>query len=247
MEDLIYTIFNGLPRLGPGDDFSTRKAFYALPSFSKDAHVLDIGCGTGHQTLELARQGDFHILALDNHEPYLRELMVNAKNENLENQISVIHGDMQNLPFSEAEFDLIWSEGSIYIIGFENGLIEWKKFLKPKGFIVCTEVAWIKNDPPEELLEFWHREYPEIKYSGENEKIIARAGYELKQNFILPKNAWWDNFYHPLQKRVHDLREGYQEQEGMMIALDSVQLEIDMYLKYSNFYGYVCYIMKLGS
>ena len=38
---------------------------------------------------------------------------------------------MDALPFSPGEFDVIWAEGSIYNIGFERGLREWRQYLKP--------------------------------------------------------------------------------------------------------------------
>ncbi|WP_373463197.1 hypothetical protein [Bacillus sp. SORGH_AS_0510] len=36
---------------------------------------------------------------------------------------------MKSLPYDEGQFDIIWSEGAIFIIGFEKGLREWKKYL----------------------------------------------------------------------------------------------------------------------
>lgn len=54
----IHKIFHpSLPRLGPGDDESTRRALEMIPADIKrpDRHILDLGCGNGAQTLCLAR------------------------------------------------------------------------------------------------------------------------------------------------------------------------------------------------
>jgi len=244
MEDLFYSIFEGLPRLGPGDDASTRKAFYSLPAFSQQAHILDIGCGTGNQTLELARLSPSQVLALDNHEPYLRRLSQRAREEKLEKKITTIKGDMHNLPFSEAEFDLIWSEGSIYIIGFEKGLKEWGKFLKRIGYLVVTELIWISDRPPREAVEFWEKEYPSMQ-SGEECKIrIKQSGFQLIRDFLLPREAWWEGYYKPLEQRVIRLKKEFADHPSMLELLDLVETEIRIYREYHAHFGYAFYIMK---
>lgn len=73
----LYEIFDGsLPRHGPGDDVSTRRALsILLPSgtlgrgapTARGLLVLDIGCGTGPQTIQLAKHIEGMILAEDNH------------------------------------------------------------------------------------------------------------------------------------------------------------------------------------
>jgi len=66
---------------------------------------------------------------------------------------------MDDLPFKEGEFDLIWSEGAIYNIGFENGLKKWKDYLKAGCYLSVSEITWITQTRPE---EFWKAEYPEV-------------------------------------------------------------------------------------
>jgi len=40
---------------------------------------------------------------------------------------------MQALPFREASFDLIWSEGAVYVMGFDAGLAQWRRGSNPAG------------------------------------------------------------------------------------------------------------------
>jgi ubiquinone/menaquinone biosynthesis C-methylase UbiE len=244
MENLFFTVFDGLPRLGPGDNASTRKAFYSLPAFSQQANILDIGCGTGVQTLELARLAPCQVLALDNHEPYLRDLKMRARKIKLDNKISTIVGDMHNLPFSEAEFDLIWSEGSIYIIGFEKGLREWRKFLIPGGYLAVSELIWLDPEPPAKALEFWKNEYPAMKSDHVCKDIIDTSGFELIRDFLLPREAWWDQYYEPLSRRVQKLKKEFTDSDPIMGLLNYVQKEIDIYNEFNSHFGYVFYVMK---
>jgi ubiquinone/menaquinone biosynthesis C-methylase UbiE len=50
-----YEIYEAMPRQGPGDRASTERALSLLPPVTNQHRVLDIGCGTGAQTLDLAR------------------------------------------------------------------------------------------------------------------------------------------------------------------------------------------------
>ena len=71
MEALFYKIYNALPRGGPGNVESTRKAFELLPDLPDNPNILDIGCEKGIQTIELAKISDGRIVAVDNHRPFL--------------------------------------------------------------------------------------------------------------------------------------------------------------------------------
>jgi ubiquinone/menaquinone biosynthesis C-methylase UbiE len=66
------------------------------------------------------------------------------------------------LPFNDEEYDVIWSEGAIYNIGFEKGVKDWKRFLKTGGMMVVSEITWLTAERPSELQEYWKNEYPEI-------------------------------------------------------------------------------------
>jgi len=76
------------------------------------------------------------------------------------------------MDFPEESFDIIWAEGSIYIIGFEKGLLEWKPMLKKGGYVAASELTWLKKDIPEELKSFFNHPFPHI------------SGYELNAEKI---------------------------------------------------------------
>ena len=122
-----WKLHNGLPREGPGDNESTKKAYQMLEALPKNPRILDIGCGPGMQTIELAKLSNGRIDALDNHQPFLEQLKRRAEEEGLSEKINAVNGDMFALEYDENSFDLIWCEGAIFVIGFEKGLREWKK------------------------------------------------------------------------------------------------------------------------
>ena len=244
ISEFMYELFSGMPRQGPGSNECTRKAYKLLPNLPPQPNILDVGCGSGMQTLELARISEGQITALDNYQPFLDDMKRRAEAEGLDNKIKTVNGSMFELPFAKGTFDLIWSEGAVFIIGFEKGLQEWKPLIKRGGYLVVSELTWIKTDMPDEIHTYLEGEYPEIKNIAENMEITRKAGYDEVGSFILPESGWWDDFYKPLQRRINLLRHKYAENREALAVLDASKQEIDMYKKYSLYYGYVFYLIQ---
>lgn len=242
--ELFYEMFQDLPRGGPGSNECTKKAFQMLSALPENPRVLDIGCGPGMQTLELARVCKCNIIGLDNHQPFLDKLEANAIKLNLANRIQIVNGDMFNLDFEHASFDVIWSEGAIYIVGFENGLKSWCDLLKPGGYIAVSELSWLRANPPAEPVKFFKSEYPDMRSIEENLTIIKDCGYLLIGHFTLPERAWWDDYYTPLEARIQILRKNHATNPEAQAMYDDTETEIEMYRKFSKWYGYEFYIIQ---
>ena len=244
MESFYIELFDGNPRFGPGSNESTQKAYSFIKDLPSKPIILDIGCGSGMQTIELAKISKGKIYAIDIFQEYLDALKENAEKEEILDQIEIIKMSMDDMDFKPEFFDIIWAEGSIFIIGFENGLIQWKKFLKNNGYLVVSELIWFKDDPPEELREFFNAEYPPMKNNEENIKICEKSGYKVVNSFNSPETDWWEHFYTPLEKRLKILREKHENDSNFLQFLGSMQEEIGYYRKYSDYYGYAFYILQ---
>lgn len=241
---LFFEIHTGIPREGPGHSQSTRRAYAGLKNLPNTPDILDIGCGPGLQTLDISFAGNGKITAIDNHAPFISALNKKIKQLGLSQRIKALKADMFKLPFEDNSFDLIWAEGSIYNIGFEQGLTAWKPLLKENGYIAVTEVSWLKQDIPAECANFWQQEYLAIKDVQQNLSIIRNAGYQNINHFTLPESAWWDNYYIPLEVKIKEKLELYNGDAEKTDFLKRQQYEIDMYHRYSEYYGYVFYIMQ---
>ncbi len=115
--------------------------------------ILDIGCGTGGQTITLAKNTAAQITAVDMLPQFLETLMKKAKENNLLDRITAKEMLMDNLTFDKNSFDVIWSEGAIYNIGFEKGLSLWRNYLKDNGYIAVSEISWLIDTRPEEIQQ----------------------------------------------------------------------------------------------
>lgn len=242
--EIFYEIQFGLPRQGPGSDEMTRRALGLLPPFNASSKILDVGCGPGKQTVALARNTPATIVALDNYMPFLGQLRYHAEAEKVADRIDIVCASMFNMNFKPESFDAIWSEGAIYIAGFKNGLRDWQRFLKPGGYMALTHITWLDNNPPDELWRFWQEGYPEIAALRENSTTIAECGYRLIDTFTLPESTWWNEYYTPLERKLPYFRDRYAENPAALAIVESAQHEIDIYKKYSRYYGYVFYVMQ---
>ena len=244
MNALFFEIHEGLPREGPGGSQSTRKAFSMLEDLPPKPRILDIGCGPGMQTLDLINLTNGTLVAIDNHQPYLDVLQEKVIREGLSDRVHIQNRDMFDLGFAKNTFDVIWAEGSIYIIGLEKGLRTWKPFLKNGGYFAFTEVSWLKTEPPDELQNFWESAYPAMQTIEGNFEIIKKTGNQLVGNFTLPESDWWENYYIPLENKLAGFREKYKGDKDAILYAEIEQAEIDLYRKYSAYYGYVFYIVR---
>ena len=144
----------------------------------------------------------------------------------------------------DASFDLIWSEGALNIMGFNEGLKACHALLAPGGSMAVSELCWLRPDAPAECRQFFAGVYPAIADVDANLAAIKSFGYEVIGHFTLPESAWWEPYYLPLEDRLRSFRERYASDPEKLAVVESVQTEIDLYRKYSNFYGYVFYLMR---
>jgi ubiquinone/menaquinone biosynthesis C-methylase UbiE len=241
---VFWEIHSNLPREGPGDNKSTTKAYQMLKDLPKNPKIIDVACGPGMQTIQLAKLSGSKIVAVDFHQPFLEQLKETAKQEGLDDKIETINGDMFNLTFDDNSFDLIWSEGAIYIIGFEKGLRQWKHLLTPKGYVVVSEMSWLQPDLPDEVLEFMKMGYPAIKTVEENIDLVKKCGYTLINSFVLPAKSWWNNYYNWIEAKLPSLKTKYKDDKETLEHISCEDIEMDMFRKYSDYYGYVFYVMQ---
>jgi len=242
--NLICEYFSGIERQGPGSQEVTIKALSFIDNLTNQSHVADIGCGTGGQTMTLAKHAPGNITGVDLFPSFIDLFNKNAVKLNLQNRVNGIIGSMESLSFQNEELDLIWSEGAIYNIGFEKGLKEWNKFLKKGGYIAVSEASWFTEKRPVEIEEFWQNAYPGIDTIPNKVMQLQKAGYVPVANFILPENCWTENFYVPQVKAQEIFLKKYKGNKTAEEFIANERYEAELYAKYKEYYGYVFYIGK---
>jgi ubiquinone/menaquinone biosynthesis C-methylase UbiE len=230
----------GLPRQGPGSAASTRLLLSLARPFPEPPRVLDLGCGPGSSALVLAEELHAEVTALDIYEPFLEELRASAERRGLSGRVRTEARSMDDLPYPDGSFDLVWSESAAYNLGMDRALNLWKRLLSPQGVLVITECGWITDSPCEEAREFWDALYP-LRSTGENVAAATAAGYTVEATYLLPDEDWFVEYYTPLEERARAVDPA--DTAGVEAARFQLR-EIALRRAHAADYGYVGYVLR---
>jgi SAM-dependent methyltransferase len=240
-EGILSEIQKGLP--GPGRLRYTERAYRLLPPLTSPV-ILDIGCGDGVPTMALARLSGGRVTGIDTDRMVLDRFTARAANESLSDRVTAQYASMSDIPFEDGHFDVVWSEGSIQFVGFEHGLRRWRRLLKRPGYLVVHESCWLRPDPPPDIKKHWGNFFSGITTVPGTIEIVERCGYDLIGHFALPSDAWWVEYYGPLEERLKTLREKHAGDRQVLELLEKEQREIDIYRKSQKWFGSAYFIMR---
>ena len=241
--EIFFQVYEVLPRQGPGNRACTERALGLCRNLPPSPAVLDLGCGVGGQTLHLAELTTGSIIAMDHHPPSIERLRATAAERGLTHRIKALVGDMAHPNQAPESFDLIWSEGAFYNIGIENALRVCLGLLRPHGYLAFTDAVWLKESPPPEVRASFD-DYPTMGKVGDVLTTIERSGLSLVGHFVLPDQAWWDDFYGPMERRIEELRSEYADDPEALIVLDQLAQEPEMHRRHSDYYAYAFFVVR---
>jgi ubiquinone/menaquinone biosynthesis C-methylase UbiE len=199
----------------------TREAYESIPKMDKP-HILDIGCGTGMPTLELARLSNGEITGIDIDQKSLDKLTIKIKNEGLSERARVINCSIYNTKFESECFDILWEEGVIHLLDLKKTLTECVRILKLNGYMVTGEA---KN------------------WANRKLKHFPRFGFKLIKEIPWTPNCWWTEYYAPLEEKINTLRKKY----GNLDDIGEIQrhiTEIEMVKKNPAGFDCITYVFQ---
>ncbi|WP_171391793.1 MerR family transcriptional regulator [Vibrio mediterranei] len=233
-------VFQTLERWGPGSEEDTAKALNLLPTTPRN--ILEIGCGKGLATQVLAEQSNAVITAVDNESTALERLSERFAEQGWQDRLETVSASMTELPFDKQSFDLIWAEGSAYIMGIEKALMDWKPLLEQEGYLMVSDMVWKTASPSDESKQFWSHEYPDIQLVETRLAQMKKAGYKVVDDFALSQSGWM-NYYGPLSERVVELTSEMSNKP----AWKDIQHEVHICTQYSDEFGYHLFLLKKSS
>ncbi len=117
-----------------------------LSEVSENALILDVGAGTGRQTLAIAQHG-CDVVALDFSAKMLEKLKKNADELKLDSEISLVVSDITKLPFRDFVFEGIEMVAALHNLPSEqlriSAIVEIYRVTRGGGKAVIT--VWLRN------------------------------------------------------------------------------------------------------
>jgi len=238
----LFEFFEAMPRQGPGSPEVTAALYdrisTLLPARPKAA---DMGCGSGAAGLVLAEKGA-DVLGVDIHPPFLTAFLEQADRKGLQAKVNTLQASMMETDLMDSSLDLIWSEGAVFTVGFDAAFSEFKRLIKPGGLAVVSECSWLKDDAPEDLAAFWSEGYPGMRTTLENANAIEAAGWNCLHKETLEPHIWLNGFYDPMESLIETIDRNTDPE--MASIVDEQIIEIDLFRRYHDFYGYVFYVAQ---
>jgi cyclopropane fatty-acyl-phospholipid synthase-like methyltransferase len=243
--DLLVDLHRAHRRQGPGSDATTRlAASLAGLDRSRRLRIADVGCGTGAASLVLAEELDADIVSVDLLEPFLHELTQRAAQRGLADRITTRAASMDDLPFADGEFDVIWSEGAIYSMGFARGVADWRRFLAPGGALVVSEITWLTATRPAALERHWRSEYAEIDAASAKMAVLERDGLSPVAYFVLPEHCWRQEYYAPVLADLDAFCDRHGNSEAAQAIAAEYRREAALYDEFHPYFGYGVYVAR---
>ncbi|MBN1944875.1 MAG: class I SAM-dependent methyltransferase [Bradymonadales bacterium] len=197
----------------------TRKAFARLPELDRP-RILDIGCGSGLPTIELARLSNGEVVGIDTNGSELAELQRRIEDHGLQPRVKAVHVSLLETRFEPASFDLLWDEGTLHLTDPKKSLPVCRHLLRPNGFLVMHEtIAWFEGVMVQ----------------------LSELGFEVFDRLPLPSRCWWTDYYAPLEERIQALgvhesdvvdaeRLAQIEREIAMVQADPERFDCDFFI-----------------
>jgi SAM-dependent methyltransferase len=239
-----FEVFESMPRGGPGSPESTRRALEMMSDLPASPRVLDLGCGPGAGSSNLCRLVGGRVTALDLHAPFVAQQAAAARAASLSNRIDPVCADMRAAPFKAGAFDLVWSEGALYSIGFPEGLEVCARLVRPGGYVAASEVVWTVDEPPDEIFRWWQAQYPAIASIASKAADVRAAGLEILGHFTLPHEAWTRHFYEPMKARLAAFRSSWRDDPVGLEVVAELDAEVEMYERWSHVQGYEFFVAR---
>jgi len=141
---------------------------------NKGDRVLDAGCGSGQDSIFLAKQG-FEVWGIDISNEAIKKAKKNKEKYKLEN-LHFLVGDIQNLKFEDEFFDAIYSGWVLHNLPLEKPASEIHRVLKKRGIAFLAFLLNTKYVKDKKIVRF-HRKEDILKVYKKRFKILKQIQF----------------------------------------------------------------------
>jgi ubiquinone/menaquinone biosynthesis C-methylase UbiE len=161
--------------------FETTQKLIELCHIAQARHVLEVGTGVGATACYLAREYDCRIVGVDVRETMITRCRERAHKEGVSGQVEFRAADAQDLPFEDAQFDVVFCESVVtFVKDKQRATGEFARVVKPGGYVGLNEEIWLKPPPSgvaEQVARIWDID-PGIPTAAGWTALLAAAGLQ---------------------------------------------------------------------
>ena len=168
------------------------KELVRLCHIDRDSRVLEIGSGVGITSCYLAKEVGCKVVAIDISSEMLRRAKERIRRKGVMDRVELVVADAQELPFMDNSFDAVICESVLVFIRDKHKAVnEFKRVLKPGGYVGFNEVTWIE-DPPRELVEYLSTALGGARFLAPEEwrSLLEESGFSNIIVRIYRTSAW---------------------------------------------------------
>ncbi|MBD3314786.1 MAG: methyltransferase domain-containing protein [Chitinivibrionales bacterium] len=221
-----------------GKDYTIAAGRFA--GINPAARVLDMGCGYGESSCNIASEFRARVTSVDISEENIEFAREYAVRKAVSHLITFHIGDIMETNLGGEPFDLILAEGGIFsFIGRRRGLALSRSRLAPRGWLAFSDLIFIADKAPGEVLTIFEDDRFHYETEGSYRQLIKEAGFSLEFTCLVPPSGW-DNYYAHMARRLED-QKGFFADRKIKLAFHK---EIDVFYRLggSRYVGYlVCF------
>lgn len=161
--------------------------------------ILEVACGTGRATLEIARQlaAGNKMFAVDLTEAMIQKAKKKIEREGLLDKVEFKLADAKALPFPDSSFDMLYNAYMFDLIDLPDIpeiISEFKRVLKPGGRLVLVNMS--KNTDKKTLYEALYEKGLLSFATGSCRPVLLKeylkkAGFQKVQRFYRKNHSWF--------------------------------------------------------
>jgi SAM-dependent methyltransferase len=161
----------------------------AVERLSPPCVVLDVGCRDAAHLIELVQRSGASGVGIDPVSRLANQAREAVAGAGLAARIEIVEGVMQNIPYPDATFDLVWCRDVVEVVEeLEVGIEEIARVLRPGGHLLVFTVFatdWLAPQETARLLEQNLALVPENLVQENVEAAFRRAGLAVDLHDVI--------------------------------------------------------------
>lgn len=141
--------------------------------------VLDYCCGSGVDTVKMAKMGAAEVCGIDISDVGIEHGRNAARQEGVEDRAKFFVMDAENMEFPDNYFDIIKIYGCLHHLDMAKAFSELSRVLKPEGTAIATEA--LGHNP---LIQLYRVMTPRLRTPWEKDHLVQRRNLAQARHYF---------------------------------------------------------------